>query len=214
MRNVFSLRKPSAGRLARLVAEQSELELTYSEQGATAGELPAGYHHDQWQADLGPFSQEKFERLAAGLRRWQVQLGSGMTNFPAEPVSPGLTFALSFGLTEGFGYVTIAGRVIYVTEEPDRHGFAYGTLPDHPERGEEAFHLVRRGDSLVFVVRAFSRPRHPLARIGAPVARIMQRRMSHRYLAAMRAAAAELASPPAAEPAEPPAPPAAEPEQP
>jgi uncharacterized protein (UPF0548 family) len=199
VRNVFSLRKPSAGKLARLVAEQSELELTYPEQGATEGEMPAGYHHDQWQADLGPFSEDKFERLAAGLSRWQVQLGSGMTITPAGPVSPGLTFALSFGLTDDFGYAVASGRVVYVTEEPDRAGFAYGTMPDHPERGEEAFHLVRQGASLLFVVRAFSRPQHPLARLGAPVARIMQRRMNHRYLAVMRAAAAE----PAAEPERP-----------
>ena len=66
--------------------------------------------------------------------------------------------------------------------EPDRRGFAYGTLPGHPERGEEAFHLVRQGSSMLFLVRAFSRPRHPLARIGEPVTKAMQQRMNHRYL--------------------------------
>ncbi|HET7012588.1 MAG TPA: DUF1990 domain-containing protein [Streptosporangiaceae bacterium] len=192
---MFSLRKPSAGELSRLVAEQSELELTYPEHGATDGEMPAGYHRGQWQADLGPFTQERFERLAADLSSWQVQLGSGMTITPAESVSPGLTFALSFGLTDGFGYVIAAGRVVYVTEEPERRGFAYGTLPAHPERGEEAFHLMRQGTSLLFQVQAFSRPQHPLARLGAPVARILQQRMNHRYLAVMRAAAARLDQP-------------------
>ena len=33
-------------------------------------------------------------------------------------------------------------RVVYVVDEPDRRGFAYGTLPGHPESGEELF-LVR-----------------------------------------------------------------------
>ncbi len=192
---MFSLRKPSADRLARLAAEQGELELTYAEHGATGGEMPAGYHHDQWQADLGPFSQELFDRLAADLHRWQLQLGCGMTIAPPEPVSPGLTFALAFGLMGGLGYAIAAGRVVYVTEEPDRRGFAYGTLPAHPEQGEEAFHLVRQGGSLLFRVRAFSRPQDRLARLGAPVARILQQQMNHRYLKVMRAAAAPASEP-------------------
>jgi hypothetical protein len=84
---VFSLRRPSADAMARLVAEQSELELTYAEHGATEGELPPGYSHDQWEADLGQLSQEQFDRLAESLRRWRVQLGSGMTIVPVEPVT-------------------------------------------------------------------------------------------------------------------------------
>jgi uncharacterized protein (UPF0548 family) len=35
-------------------------------------------------------------------------------------------------------------RIVYVIDEPDRRGFAYGTLPGHPERGEEAFIISRR----------------------------------------------------------------------
>jgi uncharacterized protein (UPF0548 family) len=187
---MFSLLKPSAAAMAKLVAEQGELGLTYDEHGATDGEMPPGYSHDQRETDLGPFSQDQFDRLADNLSRWQVQLGSGMTIAPLEPVSPGLTFALAFGLAGSLGYVMAAGRVVYVTAEPDRSGFAYGTLPGHPARGEEAFHLVRQGSSLLFRVRAFSRPRHPLARIGAPVTKAMQQRMNHRYLAVMRQAAA------------------------
>jgi uncharacterized protein (UPF0548 family) len=187
---MFSLRKPSADAMARLVAEQGELELTYDEHGATDGEMPPGYSHDQREADLGPFSQDRFDRLADRLCRWQVQLDSGMAIAPMQPVSPGLNFALAFGVTGSLGYVMAAGRVVYVTTEPDRRGFAYGTLPDHPARGEEAFHLVRQGSSLLFLVRVFSRPGHPLARLGAPVTRVMQQRMYDRYVSAMRQAAA------------------------
>ena len=64
------------------------------------------------------------------------------------------------------------GRIVYVTDEPHRFGFAYGTLPAHPEQGEEAFHIETDSHGMVrFVVTAFSRPRHSLARIGSPVAR-------------------------------------------
>ncbi len=184
---MFSLREPSADVLARLVDQQGRRELSYAEHGATNGAMPPGYHHDQWEADLGEFGQGQFDRLAGELAGWLVQRRSGITIFPGEPARPGLTFALSFRLPAG--YVTAAGRVVYVTAEPDRRGFAYGTLPAHPERGEEAFHLVRRGPSLVFQVRAFSRPAHPLARLGAPVSRMLQLRMNRAYLAAMREAA-------------------------
>jgi uncharacterized protein (UPF0548 family) len=181
---VFSLTKPTPDALSRLVAQQSDRELTYAEHGATAGDMPPGYHHDEWAAELGAFSQATFDLLADQLRRWHVQTGSGLTVFPAEPVRPGLTFALWFRLPGA--YATAAGRVVYVTSEPDRAGFAYGTLPAHPERGEEAFHLVREGDRLLFKVRAFSRPRHPLARLGAPVSRVLQVRMNQAYLKTMR----------------------------
>lgn len=184
---MFSLRKPSPDTLARLVARQGTYELTYAEHGATAGDMPAGYHHDEWETSLGDFSQDKFDRLADALLHWRVQAGSGLTIFPDEPVRPDLTFALWFRLPVGC-YATAAGRVVYLTSEADRSGFAYGTLPGHPEQGEEAFHLVRRDDQLLFKVRAFSRPRHPLARLGAPVSRLLQRRMNEAYLKTMREA--------------------------
>lgn len=184
---MFSLTKPSPDALSLLVAQQNDRELTYPEHGATAGDMPPGYHHDEWEADLGTFSQATFDRLADAMRHWRVQTGSGLTIFPDEPVRSGLTFALWFRLPGA--YATAAGRVVYVTSEQDRSGFAYGTLPAHPEQGEEAFHLVRQGERLLFKVRAFSRPRHPLARIGAPVSRALQQRMNQAYLKTMREAA-------------------------
>lgn len=86
------------------------------------------------------------------------------------------------------GYVTAAGRVVYVLEEPGRSGFGYGTLPCHPERGEEAFAVIRQGDRIRFEITAFSRPAHPLAKFGSPVTRLFQRHATKAYLDAMRRA--------------------------
>jgi uncharacterized protein (UPF0548 family) len=105
-------------------------------------------------------------------------------------VRPGLTFAFWFRLAGV--YVTAAGRVVYVTSEPRCRGFAYGNLPQHPEQGEEAFHLVRAGSAVLFRVTAFSRPRHPLARAGAPVSRLAQVGMNQAYLRSMRAAMSDI----------------------
>jgi uncharacterized protein (UPF0548 family) len=144
--------------------------------------MPQGYQHDRWQADLGAFDQISFERLAAALRNWQRRAGFRIV--PADPVAPGLTFALVVPLP--VGYAIGAGRVVYVTDLPENYGFAYGTLPAHPEQGEEAFRLARDGRRLVFTVTAFSRPRHPAARLGGSVTRALQRRANTSYLRAMR----------------------------
>lgn len=37
-------------------------------------------------------------------------------------------------------------RVVYLIDESDRQGFAYGTLPGHPESGEETFVVQRTDD--------------------------------------------------------------------
>jgi uncharacterized protein (UPF0548 family) len=76
-------------------------------------------------------------------------------------------------------------RVVYVVEEPRRRGFAYGTLPGHPEQGEESFIVVQEDDgSVVFRITAFSRPASALSRLGGPLTRWVQDWMTERYLAA------------------------------
>jgi uncharacterized protein (UPF0548 family) len=184
------VRRPTTSDLARVVGAQATSELTYAERGATLGSPPPGYRHDQWNADLGGYDEATFDRLGAAIWHWQVQRGAGLTIYPAGPARPGLTFVLSFRVSGV--YVVAAGRVVYLTREPGRLGFAYGTLPQHPEQGEEAFHVVRDGSRIVLQITAFSRPRHPLARAGAPVTRLVQVRMNKAYLQSMRAATGSL----------------------
>ena len=77
-----------------------------------------------------------------------------------------------------YGIVTVnACRIVNAIDEPNRFGFAYGTLPGHVERGEERF-LVERKDNgdVWYEILAYSRPRHWLARIGYPLARLQQAR--------------------------------------
>jgi uncharacterized protein (UPF0548 family) len=87
----------------------------------------------------------------------------------------------------GPAWVVVACRIVSVMDTDDAYGFAYGTLPGHPERGEEAFHVVRAPDGEVtFQVVAFSRPADPLARLGSPVARRIQTRITKGYLEGIR----------------------------
>ena len=85
-----------------------------------------------------------------------------------------------------------ACRIVYVMEDhgsPERYGFAYGTLPDHAEMGEERFTVeFNRDDQTVWYdIYAFSRPRM-LARLAYPLSRALQKRFAKDSLMAMQKA--------------------------
>jgi uncharacterized protein (UPF0548 family) len=177
----FWIRRPGPGRLAQLLQEQSAEQLTYSEVGATAGELPSGYHPVRASITVGR-GNGVFERAAEGIRAWTPQRAAGFDFVPVRPpLEVGQSLVLAFRSFPFF--VTGAARVVYVVDEEDRFGFAYGTLPGHPESGEEAFVVERAGDGEVtFTITAFSRPQALLTRLGGPVARMVQARTTRRYL--------------------------------
>jgi uncharacterized protein (UPF0548 family) len=85
------------------------------------------------------------------------------------------------------GPVRAPCRVVYVVDEPDRRGFAYGTLPGHAESGEERF-AVRYDpatDEVHAEVVAFSRHATWWSRLGSPVTSVAQRVITERYLRAL-----------------------------
>jgi uncharacterized protein (UPF0548 family) len=193
---MFLLRRPSPERLGEVLAGLEGASATYDEVGATkpaegaeADALPAGYHHVRVSGPVGE-GPGAFEAAVAGVRGWRMHRGQGFDVLPADPpIAPGTT-VLSVVRLPG-AYVLAGCRIAWVVDEPDRFGFGYGTLPVHPARGEEAFVVARGPDGRVLLhVTAFSAPRHPLMRLGAPVARRQQERAAHGYVDALRAAVA------------------------
>ena len=82
--------------------------------------------------------------------------------------------------------VKVPCRVLEVIDESRRRGFAYGTLPGHPEAGEERFILEQVEDGrILFTITAYSRPASALARLAGPISRAAQRFMTQRYLKAL-----------------------------
>jgi uncharacterized protein (UPF0548 family) len=87
-----------------------------------------------------------------------------------------------------------ACRIAYTIEDETpslrRYGFAFGTLPGHLERGEERFTVGWHGDddSVWYEVFAFARPAYPLAKVGTPYVRLVQRRFAVDSLRAIAAA--------------------------
>jgi uncharacterized protein (UPF0548 family) len=157
------------------------MELTYDEVGATGHEpLPSGYHHVRASRSLGVVD---LAEVATVLMTWQVQERSGVRRVAgAERVSLGADVTFRFLLQ------TIPCRVVDVVDELDRCGFAYGTLPGHPETGEERF-LAERDPAtgeVTATITAFSNAGRWSTRLAGPVGRILQRAMTKRYLAAMQ----------------------------
>lgn len=185
---LLSLRPPSDARLRRMIERETSSQLTYADVGATIrGETPAGYRSDRWEIDLGADDNSRFVRCGQAVQSWQAQRGARIRVTPDEPAALNMTFALTLPLPVGYALAT--ARVVHVVDDDTTAGFAYGTLPAHPEQGEEAFLVHRREGRVLFEVTAFSRPRDPLARLGSPVTRWLQLRTNRTYLDAIRAVA-------------------------
>ncbi|WP_280830295.1 DUF1990 domain-containing protein [Mycolicibacterium frederiksbergense] len=152
--------------------------LTYPEVGATAGTLPDGYHHVRASAVIGT-GRDRFERAGESVLRWGMQRGAGLRVQATTEAA-----AVGTELLVRIGPIQAPCRVVYVLDEPDRRGFAYGTLTGHPESGEELF-AVRYDPATEAVyaeVSAFSRPGTWWSRLGGPVARPVQKMVTRRYL--------------------------------
>jgi len=186
---LLSLTSPADEAILSVLEQDRGTSLTYTEVGATfLGERPAGYRHDRWEVDLGADEGERFARAGEAVLGWEAQRGAGIRVLPARPATSGLDVGLALRLPIGFALAT--ARVVQVERSDAFIGFAYGTLPSHPEQGEELFAVRRAEGRVTFEVAAFSRPRDPLARLGGPVTRWLQLRTNKTYLEALRRIAA------------------------
>ena len=130
-----------------------------------------------------------FDRAAAAIFDWRLQRGTGLrVRAGGRRREAGAVVVLTAGLP-WFGY-DIPCRVVWAQTEGDEQGFGYGRLPGHPESGEECFVVTLRPDGdVVFTTRVFSRLATPLARLGGPVSRMIQRAATEGYGAAAKRAA-------------------------
>jgi uncharacterized protein (UPF0548 family) len=159
----------------------SRQRFTYGPVGATRGtSYPEGFHHLRTDAQVG-HGEAAFRTASEVLMTWGMHAGAG------------LRVAASSGRAhEGalvvcrLGPLRIPCRVVWVVDEADAQGFGYGTLPGHPEAGEEAFVVSRRAGDVRLTVSAYSRPGLLATRLAGPVGRRGQRLMLGRYAAALR----------------------------
>jgi uncharacterized protein (UPF0548 family) len=173
--------------LARLLPRYERLTPTYAEEGATRHRpLPDGYVHLDRIADLG-VGRTTFERAAGALMAWQMHRRAGLAIAAEGQPTVGQTVLAGFGRPL---CLVIPCRVVYVVQEDRRRGFGYGTLPGHPEQGEESFVVSHEADDRVaLTITAFSRPGSHLNRLTGAVDHWLQERATGRYVRALRQSA-------------------------
>ncbi|MGD9562550.1 MAG: DUF1990 domain-containing protein [Pyrinomonadaceae bacterium] len=190
---MFQFSKPDRDEVNGFLDSASRQSYSYAEVGATLGELPGRYlHHDHNRIVVGR-GIEDWETAKRAIREWKMfDLVWCRICWPETPIEEGRNVAM---MASHIGLWSLnAARIVYTLDEPDRFGFAYGTLADHAECGEERFsvEIDRESGDIHYDLYSFSRPRHLLARLGYPYARYLQKQFVVESMQAMlRAVAAE-----------------------
>ncbi|TDI90520.1 MAG: DUF1990 domain-containing protein [Chloroflexi bacterium] len=191
---MYLFKRPSDERISRFIDSQSRLEFTYPSVGATRnGHHPIGFVVDHKRIHLGA-GQAAFGAAKRALCEWQhyrfdwIELHR--PDVEPEPDQTVGVLARALGL-----WVLNACRVVYVIEEEEplrRFAFAYGTLPEHAESGEERFQVEWHveDESVWYDILAFSRPNQLLAWLAHSYVRRKQKQFARESTLAMEAAVA------------------------
>jgi uncharacterized protein (UPF0548 family) len=182
---MFLLHRPTREKIDRFIAASQTLPLSYSPVGMLRDGAP-GYDRDETVAVIGR-GEADFERARAALAAWK-QFDVGWVELWPRAASCATGTVVGV-LIRHLGFWSLHGcRVVYHADTNEcRFGFAYGTLPNHAETGEESFEVWRdrRTNEVMYRIQAMSRPRAALARLGYPLARHFQARFRRESVEAM-----------------------------
>ena len=175
----YSPLRPSSAGLERLRRQAESKALTYDgAAGTVTGDYPVGYHEHGSELTV----DADWDAARGAIRQWAGHRSVGGVLAPrVPPLTVGSTMA--FGVRVFGIWATGTCRVVEVIDSGTEFGFSYGTLPHHPEEGEELFAVRDNGNGTVtFRVAAFSRPAGLVTRVIGPLGRVIQRSMTKRYL--------------------------------
>ncbi|HLR06440.1 MAG TPA: DUF1990 domain-containing protein [Pyrinomonadaceae bacterium] len=187
---MFLARRPSQRELEEFIARSRDLPLSYNPIGI-AKESPSGFKVDEASGVIGR-GQQDFARAKLALAGWRHFDFGWVELFPrGAAIEPGSVVAV---LVHHLGFWSLNGcRVVYTLGDQrtgSNFGFAYGTLTNHAELGEEIFELslVPETEQVIYRIRAVSKARATLARIGYPFTRMLQERFRQDSITALRRA--------------------------
>ena len=184
---MFLARRPSVADIERFLDRSRRLPSSYGPIGLL-DDPPDGWTLDEQVVAIG-HGEADFDRARTALAAWTHFDIGWVELFPkAASIDTGTVVAI---LIRHLGFWSLNGaRVLYHVAGGDerRFGFAYGTLTNHAEHGEELFEIRLDPDSgdVLYRIRAVSRPQSPLARIGLPAVRLLQARFRRDSAAAMK----------------------------
>ena len=173
------IKPPSQDQLKIFLQNTAQGKFSYPDVGKTnSHEKIQGYDNDHNRILLG-HGEKVFHSACDAIRTWKMFPGGwARIEPPNAPVKKGQVVAM-VAKVMGFYWVNNC-RIVYLLDEMEpvrKYGFAYGTLAQHVEKGEELFSVEWLPDGSVwYVLRAFSKPRFWLARLCYPLARLYQRK--------------------------------------
>ncbi|MFO1533002.1 MAG: DUF1990 family protein [Thermoplasmatota archaeon] len=138
----------------------------------------------------GPGAEAAFERARALLFAFGFYAPKVVAELPKGGLAPGVLLQQHARV----GPLRFAGpvRVFDVWDRASSSGreagFSYEALPGHVERGVAQFALALKADVVSFRIESDSAPAKWFAKLGAPVARVVQRRAVAHAFRNMRAA--------------------------
>ena len=191
---MFSLTAPSEDQIRRFVSRQNNSGFSYPEVGASASAAPAGYNLDHNRIQLGR-GEVIWRRATNAIRAWKMFSMPWIgLHWPSAQIKVGTNVAVS---VRHLGFYSLnACRIVYIVDKEKpmrRFGFAYGTLAEHAESGEERFTVeCDDQENVWYDIYAFSRPHHPLARLGYPLSRSLQNKFARDSKAAMLRAVSDV----------------------
>ena len=183
---MFLARRPSAAAISEFIAHSRQLPLSYEPIGI-ATQPQSRLTIDELTLTIGR-GESAFRRAKLGLRQWKQFDVGWIEIVPNDaPINEGTVVAV---LVRHLGFWSLNGcRVVYCigADEELEFGYAYGTLSNHAERGEEIFKVRMHAETgdVTYTLRAASEPRARLAWLGYPVTRALQARFRRESAQAM-----------------------------
>ncbi|PYS98422.1 MAG: DUF1990 domain-containing protein [Acidobacteria bacterium] len=187
---MFLFTRPTDAQIREFLTTREDDSFSYSEVGASLQTPPSGYNVDHNRTIIGNGSDD-FEHARNAIRQWKMFDVPGLQLcYRDTPIEAGRNVA---PLAHHLGFYSLNScRIVYVIDEPTRFGFAYGTLTEHAEIGEERFTVEFHPSSgeVWYDIFAFSRPGHLLVKLGYPYGRYKQKQFAIGSKEAMRRAVA------------------------
>jgi uncharacterized protein (UPF0548 family) len=185
---MFLFQQPTKEQIDEFLNSCRAATFSYPEVGASRGATPAGYNIDHNRTILGR-GDDVFEYAKKAVREWKMFDVPGMKLFyPDTPIEPRRDVA---PLAHHLGFYSLNScRIVYVIDDSNSFGFAYGTLTEHAEIGEERFKVEFDPESgqVWYDILAFSRPGHILVKLGYPYSRYKQKQFAVGSMTAMQRA--------------------------
>ncbi len=184
----ISLRFPSLDSIRHWRNIQKSTPFSYLELEATQNiPFPKGYNHDINSCLLGE-GTAVYEKAVKAIEDWKMFHKDWLFIYPQQlPLKKGEVVVI---LAKALGFwVWNCCCIVYTIKEENRFGFAYGTLKNHVETGEELFFVeMNEKKEVWYHLRAFSRPTHLWTRPLKPLLRFFQRKFIRKSFISMQEA--------------------------